>query len=190
VANSLKPKIDLAQPDDAVELAALHKKTWLATYPNESYGIYREDIEEAVSDWDSSEKIERRREIIAQELLDDSVLHLVAKVGSKIAGHGKVEKCQDGPNRFRSIYILPDYHATGIARALADKMLDWLGQGKDVIVDVAAYNQKAIRFYEKLGFKFDSNVGREHGSIAATLPGGKIIPEITMVKPKNSAAQG
>jgi hypothetical protein len=55
-----------------------------------------------------------------------------------------------------------------------------LGSAKDVSVNVAAYNQKAIGFYERMGF-----VKTNKANVcdpASRLPSGKIIPEIEMVK--------
>lgn len=162
--NSDDIDIRKAQPEDAAELAAIHKITWLATYPNKEYGISKDDI------------------------ADDSVLHLVAKVGGKIVGHSKTENKNYGPNELKSIYVLPEYHGKGVAIILAEHSLRWLGDLKDVSVRVAKYNLKAISFYKKLGFKIASKVGLGQESAAATLPNGKNIPEILMIRPKRIRA--
>ncbi|MFZ2544425.1 MAG: hypothetical protein WAW80_00375 [Candidatus Saccharimonadales bacterium] len=40
--------IDEAQPDDAAGIFDVQRKTWIATYPNESEGISVEDVRERV----------------------------------------------------------------------------------------------------------------------------------------------
>ena len=36
--------IEVASPEDAEAIANIQKETWLATYPNEEYGITEDDI--------------------------------------------------------------------------------------------------------------------------------------------------
>ena len=53
--------IDRARPEDAPRIVEIQEATWLDTYPNEEYGITREDIkaselggEQAIAAWESA----------------------------------------------------------------------------------------------------------------------------------------
>jgi ribosomal protein S18 acetylase RimI-like enzyme len=59
---------------------------------------------------------------------------------------------------------------------------DFLTDKKDIIVWVASYNEKAISFYEKLGFvKTDKDLSAQTYEISP----GKYIPETEMVLKRN-----
>jgi GNAT superfamily N-acetyltransferase len=165
-----------AQPDDAEQITKLYKTTWLATYPNNEYGVTREDIEAKVELFDSPEEVERVHDAIAQR--NEKVLQLVCEADGRIVAHSRLVKTDDGPNRLRTIYVLPEYHGAGIARQLIAEGLAWLGNDKAVSLEVAKYNARAIGFYEKYGFKI---VG-DGTSPASGLPSGAVIPEFEMVR--------
>ena len=59
-----------AHPDDADAIREVQRQTWLATYPNEAYGITREDIEAQFREDAATEKARRgcsRRSILQRE---------------------------------------------------------------------------------------------------------------------------
>jgi ribosomal protein S18 acetylase RimI-like enzyme len=49
-------------------------------------------------------------------------------------------------------YPYPTFPSSGIGKMLVEKILSWLGNEKKIKLNVAVYNKKAIKFYEKLGF--------------------------------------
>ncbi len=165
-----------ALPGDAADIATLYKQTWLSTYPNEEYGISHADIEEKVRDWDSVENIEKWRSRLS--IVDQSTCNLVAEVGGKVVGHSRLHKHEAGPNKLQTIYVLPEYHGTGIARSLVEFGLEWLDSERDIVLEVAKYNQRAISFYQKIGFEITGDAQNP----ISELPSGKTIPEYQMVR--------
>lgn len=167
-------------PDDAVMLANLYKETWLATYPNVEYGITQKDIEEKVKDWDSEENVNQWKERLNTN--NPNTLQIVAVCNGEVVGHSRLHKRDDGPNKLQTIYVLPNFHGMGVAASLAKQGLAWLGNDKDVALEVAKYNERAIHFYEKLGFVITGDAE----SPAASLPSGRTIPEFQMLRKAKS----
>lgn len=165
-----------AKLEDAEALAKMYKHTWLATYPNKEYGISRQDIDDNVHHWDSPESIEDWKERIASQ--NGSTLRLVALVNGRIVGFNTLYKRTGDNNLLGGFYVLPKYHGSGVADALMAKGLVWLGDKKAISLEVAQYNSRAIRFYEKFGFAIVENDNYPF----TTLPSGKKILEYMMIR--------
>lgn len=56
-----------------------------------------------------------------------------------------------------AIYVLREYHGTGIAKQLLDEGLKLLKGFESIILWVIEGNERAIRFYEKHGFQLDGH---------------------------------
>jgi len=82
-----------------------------------------------------------------------------------------------------SLYILTKYQGFGFGKKLMNKMIVWLDKDKDIILDVASSNKKAIKFYEKFGFQRTSKISKER--IKRT---GKEIIEYEMCRSKKEVA--
>lgn len=101
---------------------------------------------------------------------------LVAKDGERVVGFVGYGDCnnddiKDAGEVF-AIYVLAEYYGKGVGRALMDAALDLLLQDR-VAVWVLQGNKRAIRFYEKCGFRSD---GKSDTKIL-----GSPITEIRMV---------
>jgi ribosomal protein S18 acetylase RimI-like enzyme len=145
-ANAQEIVVKSALAEHAEEIAKVQRETWLAAYPSEAAGITHAMIEERVKTYESLERIARWREIIASgELVS------VALIGGRVIGFSSGKRGDD-VNHLAAIYVLPAYHGTGTAQKLMDAALAWLGNDKDIVIEVVAYNDRAIRFYEKYGF--------------------------------------
>ena len=146
--------ISQAQRNDAEGIAAVQYDTWLATYPNEELGITRAAIEERVSGFQSDERIAKWRSIIG-----DAEEHItVAKDNDTVIGFSGAQK-GDTTSQISAVYVLPQYHGTGIAQRLMDATMTWLGDERDIDVEVASYNDRAIRFYRKYNFVSTGETG-------------------------------
>ena len=166
--------IEIGTPQDSLGITIVRRETWLSTYPNKEVGITREDIENKLNLRTIDEDVKRLNERISN---DSSSRAFVAKNGEKIIGFilvvkGKVQ------NKVRAFYILSEFQGQGIGGRLMNKALEWLGNDKDLALEVADYNMQAINFYKKFGF-VENGVA---SSPAAKLSDGKEIPEIIMVK--------
>jgi ribosomal protein S18 acetylase RimI-like enzyme len=163
--------ITTAKPEDARVLAQIKQVIWLATYRNAELGIDEKDI--LSKDFLCEERIAKRAEHMQR---DDGINHtLVARVGGEIVGYGRAVKGVDF-NEIVTLYLLPKWQGRGIGSRLMRQELDWLGEEKDVVLGVVLYNAKAIRFYEKFGFKLRGEVGHTE----PTFPSGRDLPELEM----------
>ena len=104
---------------------------------------------------------------------------LVALDGGKVvgfAGYGKTadDDLPDAGELF-ALYVLSEYYGTGLSRRLTDAALALIGQSK-LALWVLKDNPRAIRFYEKYGFRAD---GREK-----TVSLGSPVPTIRMILTK------
>ncbi len=162
-------KIDIleAVPKDASAISNIQKEAWLATYPNEEYGITREGIE--AEDW-TNERKEKWLRRIANKI--DGIW--VAKEGSMAVGFCSAHWGEKA-NVVSAIYILPQYQKYGVGKKLMEEAIKYLGSEKDISLVVVKYTG-AIEFYKKLGFK-------EGGESPSRLLPGKMVPVIEMVKP-------
>lgn len=164
-------------PDDVYEIRRVSREVWLDTYVNEEHGISKEEIEAVFKD-DNTEEGQKRMERRKERYKDTNRHIWVAKDHQTIIGFCLAEK-ENGIGRIGAVYVLLNYQGMGIGSSLLKKALDWLGK-MDIFVNVANYNAKAVRFYEKFGFV---KTGKEGVfDEAARLPSGKAIPEVEMIR--------
>lgn len=107
---------------------------------------------------------------------------LVAKDGERVVGFVGYGKCRNedlcDAGEVFAIYILKEYYGKGVGKALMDAALDLLKDYKQVAVWVLKGNERAIRFYQKCGFRID---GRTDIKVLGTP-----ITEIRMVLKKSA----
>lgn len=166
-------EIKEASTDDVLGISDVQKESWLATYPNEEFGITREDI--LSEDFRSKGRVEKRIEIIKDA--NSNTKFFVAKDGEKVVGYCCAQKFEDF-NKIKSIYILSKFHKTGIGKKLMHKAFEFFNDDKPVKLSVAIYNQNAIDFYEKLGFVKGQRF--EHNPEGVFIS-GREIPEMEMI---------
>ena len=142
------------------------RATWLSTYPNKEHDISREDIE----------AINFNRPVVNTETRQS----WVAVSDKSVVGVCKALRDREG-GLLKVLYVLPEYQSRGIGSALLSHALKWFGT-IPVFVNVAIYNEKGKAFYLKHGF---IETGEVAASKAATLPSGKIIPEINLAFVRN-----
>ncbi len=165
--------VHVAQPEDAVEIVKIQAETWLATYPNEEYGITAQDIQ--AKKLDDPLRVARWR--LRLEDRDPSHRTWIAKEGLHIVGYCFAQTGEK-ENHVTALYVSPQEQHRGVGKRLMDEALIWFGTSKSVALEVATYNAKAIAFYEKYGFqKVD-----ETPKLIPPLPSGKSIPIVKMVK--------
>lgn len=170
----MNARITIASPADTEGIQKVFHHTWLATYPNKEYGITVEDIEERFNDAYTKERLAIRRRQIAMPLPGE--LLLVAKVGGEVVGVCRVEKDAQ-KNELRGLYVLPAYQGQGIGRQLWAGVQNFFDPAKDTLVDVAVYNENAIKFYSSLGF---IDTGERFSKERLRMKSGTVIPEMRM----------
>ncbi|MBI3231713.1 MAG: GNAT family N-acetyltransferase [Candidatus Doudnabacteria bacterium] len=144
--------IQEAKPEDAATLVEINKISWLDTYPNQALGITRQDIEARYSNM--AERIATMNKTLLGEQ-NDTKHTWVARNEYGIIGYCIVTKDTnpDVPNQFRALYLLPGVRGTGTGRKLMETGFSWLGNDKDIRLEVTTYNENAINFYKKMGFE-------------------------------------
>ena len=169
--------IRTAVPEDIKAIRHVQKITWLATYPNSDFGISIKDIESKFPQENSPEEMTQIKRI-AQRYQDKNTKTWVAENQDKtIIGFCVATKKQDH-NQISAIYVLPSQQRRGVGQLLMKKALDWFDSQKQVSLNVVSYNQNAITFYHKFGFKKTGVQGSL--DTASQLPSGVILPEIEM----------
>lgn len=170
------PKILKAKPEDVEGIYQVRKITWLDTYPNEDFGIAKKEIEEKFIEIEKNfnQYLKERKKRLRKKQSKSATW--VANIDNQVVGFCMAEKGEK--NKIGAIYILPQFQRKGIGKKLMKKALAWLGKEKDIYVNVVSYNQKAISFYQSLGFIKTGKTVKEKG---ADLPSGKSLPEIEMV---------
>lgn len=170
-------KIEDAKPEDVEAMRAIVKNSWVELYPNEVYGITREDL--LAIDWFNKERLDKQRQEIVENLdgahtfvLKDDANKIVGfSIGLKFENYGEIE----------AMYVVPELQGKGLGKKLMDKALEWIGEQPSIILKVVSYNSHAIGFYKKFGFKETGNKVIYEGT---KLPSGKEIPRIEMMKAK------
>lgn len=163
-----------AAPDDAAGIVQVQTQTWMATYPNQEYGITEAGLRARLSSRSEEEKISSWQERIAHDL---SARTWVAVDGEKVVGFCAASK-GDQQNKIGALYLLPAYHRRGIGSEMLESALVWLGSHKDIWLSVVAYNAPAIAAYSKHGFR---KIG-PYQDDAKQFPPESTMPEIKMIK--------
>lgn len=162
------------RPADAEALGALHCRVWQEAY----VGLM---AEEAFADL-SPERFTRgwRRRLVPEDGVREQTPHLLTDGRSARGERVAVAECdgalvgfisvgpareEDGPTdtQLWAINVVADHYGTGVAQALLD----------EVLADCPAYlwvadgNDRAIRFYQRNGFRLDgaTSADREDGLV-------------------------
>ncbi|HSC49495.1 MAG TPA: GNAT family N-acetyltransferase [Gaiellaceae bacterium] len=129
-----------ARPDEAAALAAIQRDASLAAlahiFPPDRYPY---PMDEVTQRW-------------AEALADDEVAVFVAQHdGMAVGVAGARAEWLDG------LYVLPEWWSRGIGRALHDHVLDRLraAGSKECHLWALEHNDRARRFYERLGWQAD-----------------------------------
>ena len=122
--------------------AYVHWRSWHEAYKGIVSDSYLEDM--------TLEKCGK----IAFDWPDDLI---VAKDGGRVvgfAGYGD-SAGSPGDGEIYALYVLSEYYGTGLGGRLMDAALEKLGARGRVYLWVLKENARAIRFYEKCGFRAD-----------------------------------
>jgi diamine N-acetyltransferase len=167
-------------PEDALEVGEVMYKTWLATYPNDEYGVTKDDIEFMFKD-------RKLRDGSKFSNLPENEIHLNAKDDGHVIGicrlikHNPVgDPAGSDKNELKAIYVLPEYQGRGVGKMFWNEALKFFDPTKDTIVNVVTYNTKAINFYKKLGFE---DTGKRMLDERFRMQSGAIPPEMEMFMP-------
>jgi ribosomal protein S18 acetylase RimI-like enzyme len=97
---------------------------------------------------------------------------------NKIVRFVGVEKTGEIGGKILALHVLPEFQGQGIGSKLFKTALGWLEGIKKITVEVVNYNEPAIEFYKKFGFK-EAGEAKDDPIL---LPSGQVISKILMFK--------
>ncbi len=163
--------------EDVWGIQNVYHKSWLATYPNDKYGITVDDIEHYFVDSFTEETLNKRRQAILNPDPLSKIKNFVAKDNDKVVGICRIEVLPER-NQLKTIYLLPEYFGKGIGMKLWNEVKKYFDSKNDIYVELAEYNDGAKAFYKKLGF---IDTGRRFVDEKFRNKSGSIAPQMEMV---------
>jgi diamine N-acetyltransferase len=145
------PTFRNAVPADGAAVAALFNRCFCDTFAN----LYRiEDLDAFLAKSTANEW--------SAEIAEEGMALRLAEVEGLAVGFAKLGpislpvEAETGALELRSLYVLTDWHGSGVARALMDWMLDQAKaqRAPELYLSVYVDNHRARRFYERYGFCF------------------------------------
>lgn len=173
-----KVEISIASPEDVEKICEIQRESWLATYPNEEFGVTEDDIQSHLCG-SHGERYEdsacRYRHSIDKQGPDQAVF--VAKESGRVLGYA-IAAIEKQRRKISEIYIDPELQGKGLGGKLLERAIEWHGRDEDIFLWVVEYNQQAQDFYKKFGFQLARD---EVTDGIIDLPTGKEMRAIGMV---------
>lgn len=101
------------------------------------------------------------RECCQNALVDKQKLFLVA-VEKELAGFVIVDKTPIDHPELDWLIVSHNYQGKGVAQKLTEMAIDWVGRNATIKLGVIHFNQRAIRFYKKFGFRDSGKISGSH----------------------------
>lgn len=151
---------------DVEAIRRMHAVSWLATYPNDEHQVSVEWIKQETDGWLTPEGLEGSIKHFEKVLGSQDHFYRIAVDDNRIVGFIHALK-EDDIKKLGGFYLLPEYLGMGLAQSLMSLADEWFGKDP-VELEVAPYNTRAIRFYEKKGF---SKVPNSDSLFKGKIPG-------------------
>jgi ribosomal protein S18 acetylase RimI-like enzyme len=166
-------EIRAVTPEDYRGAMEVLYRAQLESYPNEALGITRDDIEAGFENQFTEESIRTGEERWRNYPENPNELYLIATQGNKVIGRCIVNRYPDH-NQLDDIYIDPESQGKGLGRKFWEQAQDFIDPSKETVVMVLPYNERAIGFYERIGFVKDEYMNHEvEGTV---MESGAIMP--------------
>jgi len=132
----------------------MQARSWLAAYPNNEHQIGYDWILDYTKTWFTPKMMQFGKEQIRNGLENPNVVTLVAESRGEIVGFllGLRTHPEHGDADLIALYCEPELFGAGIGHALINEFFSRIDSA-NVRLDVAAYNQRAIEFYQRHGFQ-------------------------------------
>jgi ribosomal protein S18 acetylase RimI-like enzyme len=140
-----------ARADEAGTIRRLQAQAWQATYPNDDYGVTQAWVEQYVATWLTPAALAESVDIVGDIIADPAAFYRVAEVDGQIVGFVHAQRRLDEAE-LMALYITPPVFGSGVGAQLMTAALNWIGPQR-MVLNVAPYNARAIRFYRRYGFQ-------------------------------------
>ncbi|MFD0340238.1 GNAT family N-acetyltransferase [Streptomyces sp. NPDC127117] len=143
--------IEAPHTEDAESLGLVQLRAWLQTYPNEKAGIDERWIREHRGYSATAEGIAQWRTfIVAAKQQPDLLFCRVVRSDTEIVGFlcGR----RDDGVVLGPMYLLNEAQGKGVGGRMMSEFLAWAGSAP-MRLWVTEYNERAVHFYERYGFK-------------------------------------
>ena len=149
-----------ATPDDAGAIRRMQAQSWRDTYVNPAAGVSEAWIQHQTAQWFTPEQLAASTQLLRTILADtEHNFYRVALLDGQVVGFIHASRTADGKQQLNRLYTARHTHGTGLAQQLMACADQWFGSD-EVLLEVVAYNTRAIRFYQKAGFAIID--GSEH----------------------------
>ncbi len=152
--------IRLATPDDAGAIRRMQAQSWRDTYVNDAAGVSKAWVWQETDRWLTPKHLAASTQLLRTILADtEHNFYRVALRDGQVVGFIHASVRADGTKELSGFYTAQQTHGTGLAQQLMAYADQWFGSD-EVLLEVVAYNTRAIRFYQKAGFAIID--GSEH----------------------------
>ena len=140
--------------EDIAGATEMRMQSWRDTYTSEKHGVTLDWINERHAESMSQEKQSQREQKFLEGKKNGTLNSWIAKDNAgTIIGSATPFIEEDGTRRVGSLYVAKAWHGKGVGAQLMQRIIDWYGNEKPIILEVASYNDRAIEFYKKWGFQ-------------------------------------
>jgi RimJ/RimL family protein N-acetyltransferase len=150
---------EVVSDSDIEQVLDVHSRGWLNTYPSPEHGVALETVQEMVQAKREAAEHQKSVQLYQRILKDETCWLRVVRKDNIICGVAYADKGE--PFQTLSIYLDPELQGKGVADTLMMQAKQWLND-RTIEIEVVSYNQRAISFYERFGFKVIPDSTRIH----------------------------
>ena len=149
--------IRTATVEDVESIRRMQADSWKDTYENAELGVTKQWLEQETDSWLTDESLAKSRVFLDKIFHDRTQFYRVATRDEKVVGIIHFGQHDDGTKHLWGLYTDSTTHGTGLAQLLMAESKEWVGDA-EVDLEVASYNTRAIKFYQKYGFVVDKEL--------------------------------
>ncbi|MFZ1250775.1 MAG: GNAT family N-acetyltransferase [Candidatus Microsaccharimonas sp.] len=146
--------VEQALPEDAKKIAEMHSNSFQKAYLKPGDESHNAIVIEAATAFLTPARLEKRAELLAHSLEhpETDFYQIIMDDDGKAAGliYGvKLDKIQE----IEALYVDEKYHGSGVAQALVEAYVEWADPTRPIELGVVVDNDRAKKFYKKMGFE-------------------------------------
>jgi RimJ/RimL family protein N-acetyltransferase len=164
-------KLEKTKPEDIKGISEVLSAAWKVAH----HSVSHEEIDKMFTLTD--EDISEWTDIYNNP--GENRLFITAKLDSKPIGFIAANKQDSNIGQIKAIYILPEFHGKGIGTRLMHVALYWLRECKEIFLDCASYNSKAISFYKRFDFGNQKEIEPYITKLGSKIPQSRLTKKLS-----------